>query len=170
MTNNKEGILMDKKGKLFGKISIIDIGFILIVIAVVFGAYMRFSSGAGKIVTTPTKFEYVVKVNNVRGFTVDALNKKGNITDKKNEKVLGEIVDVKVEDTHMESVTAEGEVVDTVLPERYTCYVTILSDGKEGENAYFNSQNEEISVGRGVNIVTKYVLTSGTIDKVNIVK
>ncbi|MCH5186160.1 MAG: DUF4330 domain-containing protein [Oscillospiraceae bacterium] len=161
---------MDKNGKIFGKVSIIDIGFVLVIAAVIFGAYMRFSSGAGKLVTTPTKFEYVVKVSNVRQFTVDALIKKGYITDKKYEAVLGEIVDVKVEEAHMESVTAEGEVVDTALPERYTCYVTIRSDGKEGQNGYFNAKNDEISVGRNLNIYTKYVSTSGGIESIRILK
>ncbi len=161
---------MDKNGKLFGKLSIIDLGFILIVIAVVIGAYMRFSSGAGKIVTTPTTFEYVIKVSNVRQFTVDALSKKGQITDKKYEKVLGEITDVRIEDAHMESVRADGEVVDTILPERYTCYVTVRSDGKEGENGYFNAQNDEISIGRSMALYTKYVATSGGIESIDIVE
>ncbi len=160
---------MDKNGKMFGKISFIDIGFILVAAAMIFGIYMRFSSGAGKIITTPTEFEYVVKVSNVRRFTVDALNKRGSITDAKFQKVLGEIVDVKVEDTEMESVTSAGEVVNTVLPERYTCYVTIHSDGKEGESGYFNSMNDEISVGRGTSIYTKYVSTSGGIESIEII-
>lgn len=162
--------MIDKNGKLFGKISIIDICFILALIAVAFGAYMRFSSGAGKIVTTPTKFEYVVKISNVREFTVNALEKKGLITDKKYETILGEIVDIKVEDTEMESVTSDGEIVDTILPERYTCYVTIQSDGKEGEKGYFNKINDEISIGKGFNIFTKYVSTTGSIESIDIIK
>lgn len=161
--------MIDKNGKLFGKISIIDVCFILVMIAVIFGIYMRFSSGAGKIVTTPTKFEYVVKVSNVREFTVNALQKKGLITDKKSETVLGEIIDIKVENAEMDSVTADGEIVNSSLPERYTCYVTVRSDGKEGETGYFNAKNDEISVGKTLNIFTKYVSTTGMIESIDII-
>lgn len=162
--------MIDKNGKLFGKISIIDICFILALIAVIFGAYMRFSSGVGKIVTTPTEFEYTVKVFNVREFTVNALKQKGLITDKKYETVLGEIIDVRVENAEMESVTTNGEIVDTTLPERFTCYITIRSKGKEGRNGYFNAMNDEISVGRNLNIFTKYVSTTGAIESIDIMK
>ena len=46
------------------------------------------------------QFEYVLKVESVRQYTVDALEKKGKVTDKKSEKDLGEIVDVQVEMQH----------------------------------------------------------------------
>ena len=69
-------MILDKNGKLFGKINIIDVAVILVAIAVVIGVFVRFTGGAGKIVKETKKIEYVVQISGVRGYTVDALEKK----------------------------------------------------------------------------------------------
>ena len=97
---------------------------------------------------------------------MDALNKKGVITDKNSEKVLGEIKNIEVEEAQFQSTTADGKIVETVLPERYTCYVTIEASGKESEDGYIMDDSNELSVGRNMDIYSKYVKTSGEIKSV----
>lgn len=163
-------MILDKNGKLFGKINIIDVAVILAAIAVVIGVFVRFTGGAGKLVTETKKIEYVVQINGVRGYTVDALKEQGLVTDKKYAAVVGEITKVEETAATHESTTAAGEIKKTNLPDRFDCLVTITSDGKESDSGYFNSNNDEISVGREYSIYSKYVSTTGVIKSVRVVE
>ena len=129
-------MILDKNGKIGGKISIIDIAVILLVIVVAAGIAVRYGSSVTEAVESDKVFEYVVRVSSARDYTVNALEKKGKITDKKSEQDLGEITDVRVEDARFQSTTASGDVVETTLPDRYTCYVTIQARGKESDDSY----------------------------------
>lgn len=163
-------MIIDKKGKLFGKISIIDLAVIVVIIAAVIGIGIRFFGGTAKTVKADKTFEYVVKVEGVRDYTVDALKKKGKITDKKYSKEIGEITNVDVDNVNFQSTTADGNIVFVDLPERKTCYVTIRSTGKESDNSYFAGDDSEISAGRQFAIYSKYVDTSGIIQNVDVIE
>lgn len=166
----KEDKAVDKNGKIGGRVSIIDILVILLIIVVAVGIVARYGSSVTNSVKSDKMFEYVLKVESVRGYTVDALNKGGKVTDKKSEKALGEIVDVKVESATLQSTTASGEVKNSELPDRYTCYVTIRATGKESSDNYILDDSTELSVGRNIELYSKYVKTSGDIKSVKVIK
>lgn len=157
---------MEKNGKLFGKLNIIDLGVILVVLIAAVGICVRLFGAPSAAVKSSVDFEYVIRVENIRQFSVEALQKKGTITDKKSKEKIGEIVDIKVEPAEFQSITANGSVVMTKLPERYTCYVTIRSNGKEATDGYFTSDNTELSVGRNFEIYSKNIKTAGNIESI----
>lgn len=161
---------MDKNGRIAGKISIIDLAVIILIIVAAIGFCIRFMSSTTTAVTSNETFRYVVKINSVREFTVDALKKGGITTDKKSEMTLGEIKDVQVGEAKMQSTTADGHIQWSNLPERYTCMVTIEADGRESEDGYILDDTTELSVGRTVDIVTKYVKTTGEIISVEVLE
>ncbi|MCD8180769.1 MAG: DUF4330 domain-containing protein [Firmicutes bacterium] len=162
---------MDKNGKIAGKVSIIDILVILLIVVVIAGIAVRYGSSiTTSAVKSEAEFEYVLKVENVRSYTVSALEKMGKITDKKSETELGEIIDVEVEDATQLSTTVEGELIDAALPGRYTCYVTVRATGKESSDNYILDDSTELSVGRNIDLYSKYVKTSGDIISVKVVE
>lgn len=161
---------MDKNGKIRGKVSIIDIGVILIILAAIVGLCIRFMSGTTVAVTSNETFRYTVKVSSVREYTVNALEKKGILTDKNSEMELGEITQVETQDAKMQSTRADGKIEWSNLPDRYTCIITIEAQGRESEDGYILDDTTELSVGRSVEIITKYVKTSGEIMSVEVVK
>lgn len=159
---------MDKNGRIKGKVSIIDILVVLLVIFVVAGIAARYGSKITSAVKSDKSFEYVLRVENVREYTVKAIEKKGKVTDKKSEKTLGEIVDVRYETATQQSVTASGEVKNPETPGRYTCFVTIQAKGKESDDNYILDDSTELSVGRNIDLYSKYVKTSGDIISVKV--
>ncbi|MDD6484965.1 MAG: DUF4330 domain-containing protein [Clostridiales bacterium] len=160
---------MDKNGRIKGKFSIIDIAVIVLVIAVIAGIVIRFGSGVTSAVTSDVTFKYTVKVNGVREFTVKGLEKKGYITDKKSTEKIGEIQSVEVSEAKIQSTTANGTIEWSTLPDRYQCVVTIIADGRESEDGYLLNDTTELSVGRNVDLITKYVKTSGDIISVEVI-
>lgn len=161
-------MILDKNGKIGGKFSIIDAGVILIVLIVIIGIFVRFGSNMTTAVKSDKLFEYKVEVTGVRKYTIDALNKKGKITDKNSVMDLGDITDVEIVPTIFQSTTATGEIITTDLPGRYTCLVTIRARGKESDDSYIMNDSTELSVGRTVDIYSKYVKTSGEIVSVDV--
>jgi hypothetical protein len=154
---------MNKDGNIKGKFNIIDLLVIILIIAVVVGICVRFGSHVTTAVKSDEDFEYVVRVESVRDYTVDALEKMGKVTDKKSTLDLGEIVNVEKEPAKFLSETADGEMVYASQPDRYTAYVTIRTKGKESDNSYITADSNELSVGRVTEIISKYVHTSGKI-------
>ena len=160
---------MDKNGKIKGKVSIIDILVVLLIIAVIVGIAARYGSRITSSVKSDKQFEYVLKIENVRKYTVDALEKRGRVTNKKSEKDLGEIVNVETIPGTLQSTTASGEIKFSDLPERYTCMVTIRATGKESDDNYIMEDSTELSVGRNTELYSKYVKTSGNITSVKVI-
>lgn len=154
---------MNKDGKIKGKFNIIDLLAIILVIAVAVGIVVRFKSTVTTAVKSDEGFVYTVKVSGVKSYTVDALEKKGKVTDKKSELDLGEITDVVAEPASTQTERADGKIITAEQPERYDVTVTIKTRGKEAENSYITADSNELSVGRMTDIYTKYVHTSGKI-------
>jgi len=154
---------MDKNGKLFGKISIIDLLVVITIIVGAVGFSMRFLSLESKNITEKAKFEYVVEVEEVRNYTVDALNKKGIVTKPYTDEVLGEVVKVESEPYTEQEVLSNGRTVVVEIPEKYKVRITIECEGKESDEAFFAGREQEIAVGTTVGIATKYANTNGKI-------
>ena len=151
------------------KINVIDFAVILVVIVAIVGFAVRFRCSATDYVTSDIKFRYVMKIEGVRNFTVDALEKKGVVTDKKSMINVGEIVDVIVEGNTNIATLTDGSVVSAPVPERYTCYVTIEAIGRESDGKYILDDTTELAVGRTTELISKFVHTSGTIESIEII-
>lgn len=98
------------------------------------------------------------------------MRKKARLQIKSLKKTWAEIVDVQVENATLQSTTASGELKNPELPGRYTCYVTIRATGKESDDNYILEDSTELSVGRNVDLYSKYVKTSGDIKSVKVVE
>lgn len=157
---------MDKSGKIFGKINIIDFSVILIVILALVGITIRFTSTAAEKVNEKVNFSYVVKVENIRMYGVDALEKMGTVTDAHGN-VIGEIKNVEYEEFKTQVINADGRSVKVAIPERYVAKVTIESEGKDTDSGYFVGENTELSIGAGISLHTKYTNCSGGIIEIN---
>lgn len=160
---------MDKNGKLFNKINIIDFCVILLIAVFIIGIGIRLIGSSAKEAKTVKTFEYTVVVSNVRGYSVDSLKKLGNITDTKGDKVLGEIISVQSEPFTAQFNTFDGTVTESEVPERYTCFVKIRTTGSESDEFYFAPDDTELSVGKSIKVITKYIDTTGIINDIKVV-
>ncbi|MGL5677073.1 MAG: DUF4330 domain-containing protein [Cellulosilyticaceae bacterium] len=149
--------MASKNGKLFGKINIVDILAVLVVCVLVVGIGYRFLGKPAANVATHDTYEYVVSVTDVRQFTVDALNKKGDVYRAKTNEKAGTITKVEAIPYKQPSVLIDGTVQDVEVPGKYEIMVTIQTDGRLGESIYLDSANTEIYVGGNVGWYTKWV-------------
>lgn len=157
--------MMDKNGKLFGKISIIDVFVLLIIIGIVIGTVYRFSSGnifdsiAGKTLS------YTVRIEGIRDFTYtfyeQGIGKP--CSDKKTGQSIGTVKAVRQEPFLDEGTLPDGTVVLAEKPSNIVVYVDIQANGSQTEEAYFANGTYEIKVGSEINLNTKYTDALGTV-------
>ena len=162
-------MFLDKKGKMFGKFNIIDICVVIVLVVAAIGISARFMSTAAKNAREKVKFSYVVEIDGVRQYTVDALNKKGKVIDLKGKSEIGEIKNIRSQPMKTQSFMSDGRMVFAEVPEKYTVLVEIEGEGKESDNSYFVGNDVELSVGSTMSMTTKYANSTGKVKSIDII-
>ncbi len=154
-----------KEGKLFGKISIIDVLVVVLILALAVGLFLRFSNTA---VTdfSRNSYEYEVRVDNIRDYTVAALEKGGEVYDQNTKEYLGTIVSVRQEPGEAVIPMADGSYKTVVAEDRYAAYVTVSFTGRENNGGYYTDTNQQIAVGETLLMNAKGAKCTGNITKV----
>lgn len=141
-------MLLDEKGRLFGKISIVDIGVLLFIIALLGGVYYRYfvidrHNNAAKFDT----LEYtVVLAEGVRQQSVDAIIIGADIYDVKTDTPMGKIVGKEVIPAIEQLTKADGTVVWAEKPDRFNVRITIQVPGNETKYGF--RANGSIDINR----------------------
>jgi len=99
------GRLIDARGRILGKINVIDLVVFLVVVAVVVLAVVRLTGGTSASVPVRVTFA----VEGVRQPTVDALN-VGSVVQNEAGTVLGIVRDIVITPTREEFITPQGEL------------------------------------------------------------
>ncbi len=162
--------MINRDGKLFGKVSIIDIVVVVLVIVLALGVYKMFVGGSSAVVTSSEKVECTFIIKNVRSYTADALAKKGPLYDKVSKEYIGEITDVEVENGLYQVNMANGSFRQTVPEDRYNVYVTVEFDGKASDNGYYTAANKYLGAGTSLGITTKYAECESTVYSISSVE
>ena len=141
-------MLLDEKGRLFGKISVVDIGVLLLIFALLGGIYYRYfavdkNNSAAKFDT----LEYtVVLAEGVRQQSVDAIEIGANIYDAKTDTPMGKIVSKEVIPAVEQLTKADGTIVMAEKPERFNVRITIQVPGNETKYGF--RANGRIDINR----------------------
>ena len=156
-------MIINKEGKLFGKISVVDIAVILIIAVLAVGIYIRFSGTTQTIVTAGEDIECTFLIRNIRMFSAEALERGGPVYDKTSKEYIGEITDVRIDEGEYQVNMADGSFKAVAPEERYNAYVTVEFEGKVGENGYYTAANKYLAAGTTVVINTKYAQCESTV-------
>lgn len=156
--------MINKQGKLFGKISIIDILAIIAIVLVIAGIYFKFFAPSETVVTDSHSLEYTMKFREIRMYSVEAFQKGGPVIDSKTREDMGEVVAVAYEPAKVTRELSDGRVAEIEVPEKYDVYVTLRVDGKQSDTGYYTQKdNKVIGVGSRTTVDTKYVKCYGEI-------
>lgn len=149
-------MVMDQKGKLFGKISIIDLLILAFVIVAVAATAYKFHFSAHKDVNTANgQIVYTLKVQGVRDFTANQLAVGDAVYDKESNKEIGEITQIRKEDAEEFVNMADGTFVMQNIPNKYDLYLTIESDARITDEGYFANGTKQIGAYSNLNVYTQ---------------
>ncbi len=116
-------MLIDKKGKLFGLINIIDLFVIIVFIAVACFGYTKVASGSVANKDTAKTFVMKFYVEEVPKYVIDSINLGDSVEDELKAIKLGKVVDIKTSEGYEYVPTANGELKKGIKEDYYSCEI-----------------------------------------------
>ena len=156
--------LIDDRGRLFGVISVIDIGIVLVAFVLAAAVYSRFfSAEVTSVEVESVSFTYQLKVGTVRSYTVDALKVGDILYEPENGVCLGEIKNITVTDAVSEAVGIDGAYTLVPVEDRCDMVLDIEASGLISNGRYYAGRTFELGANAGVDFYTKYCSSSGRV-------
>lgn len=144
--------MIDKKGKLFGIINIIDLLFILILGVALVGGFLRFKdSNIVAESTNPGKISFLV--DDVRQATVDNILEGQDLYHYDKGIFLGKITAVEVS-PYKKPTEFQGEWIEAEVPGKNSILITLDVEVTQNEKSYLIG-GEEIRVGNEYRVKSK---------------
>lgn len=151
-------MIIDSKGKLFGKVSLIDIIIVLVILGAIAGVAYKFAtSGAGGILQAKDKLEIQFFVEEAPTFTCTPV-KAGDICRETIQNALfGTVSAVKVDKARSYAADSSGKWVTSSKEGYSSILITMQGEGKfaaDGvtidNSVYFIGKSIELKVGNSV--------------------
>lgn len=161
--------LIDGKGRLFGKINIVDLLIVLLIASIAGGVYFVFFGGADKQVVETTKVVYDFEITNVNKDFVDAITPGDPIRDNIRGSELGTVVSKESRNaTMLNEDLINGRYVIADVPNAYDVVITIEA------NANITPANiivggAEVKVGKKFSIKGKGYANQGFVTKMTLI-
>lgn len=152
--------MIDKNGRLFSKISIIDLLIIVLVLVLAVGLTYRVKNKA--VLAGNSTFKVVLKVEDVRDYTVDAVQ-VGDVIYEQHANKIGVVSDVSYTDAKDIMEDMDGDVFLAPMNERYDLYITLDCTGRISDKGYYANGNRQLSIGGDLPIQSKYIYTTSRI-------
>lgn len=158
--------MIDEKGRIFGKISVIDCLIILVLVIAIVGCAYKFLGKDELAVTKNDTFTTVVRIEGVKAYYLDALQKGEAVYEQYGNK-LGTITDIKTE-PYRTILTGDKEGQYLTYEDRYTIYLTLTSKGTVNDKGYYAEGTRQVYGGASVSIESRlFTSITATIDSVS---
>lgn len=163
-------MIIDNKGKLFGKISIVDICVLLVVVIGIVGALFAMSTldssklannsklalnSASEIQTATVTFE----LKGVRSITKDSIIEGDGIYDTEDELYIGEIKSVSSKASTQNIFAQDGTIHVAKIPERMDVTLEVEVKGKTTDSGFYTESGVQLLYGKDIEVKTSTVKT-----------
>jgi hypothetical protein len=144
----RDKMIIDNKGRLFGKISIIDILIVVIIIVAVAGIGSKFvkSKTASPFVKTD-KIQVQFYVEDAPDYAIKAVKIGDPVRESIQNTGLGKVIDIKIDKSVSWVQTDKGEYVAASREGYLSCVLTMEAEGIYGNNGV-SINNTEYYIGR----------------------
>jgi hypothetical protein len=159
--------LIDNRGRLFGRINVID--FIVIVVVILFlagVAYTRLKPGNLQGIE-PTTIEVTFLVPNVRGPSINAPELGDIVRESKTNQVLGELVSKEDEPANLVIQMPDGRFWEMNSQTRRDMFLTIRGSGRVSDNL-IQLGGQEVRIGTPISIKTRIYAFQSTVWDINL--
>ncbi|SHM58532.1 protein of unknown function [Caldanaerovirga acetigignens] len=155
---------IDKKGRLFGLINVIDLLVIILVVAV--AARFVLNPQKNSSVAEEKTIQVVMLVKDVRDATAKVIKEGDIVRETKTNNLLGKVTKVEVKPAETLVNTADGRVLSVLNPVLKDVYVTVEGSATVGENAIVLG-GTEIRIGTAVQMKTNLYAVVATVMEIN---
>jgi len=151
--------MIDNRGRIFGKISLVDIVIVLAIVVLGGGfAYRQMSARLGQILNPSDSMYITIKEEGVRHFLVDAVDIGDVMFRHLDRHALGTVVDIDVQPAMDFLHRQDGTVVLAEMEQRYTVIITLAAVGTINNTGYFVNGVDHIAPGSEISLISNRVL------------
>lgn len=161
--------MIDKRGRLFGKVSFIDILIMLALLVLIAGfLYNRTSQNIRQIIAADTPISVTFLVEGVREFSFGAVD-TGDVLFRQHERTipLGTVVEVTRGPAYDIMIKADGTAIYAPMEGRYNMYITVAGVGSVTDTGFFLNGTQQMSVGGTMAIQSNRFLATVRISNTN---
>lgn len=158
--------IIDRNGRLFGKISIIDVIVILAVLVMAVAIYVKTHKPQTGTNVSTTTIVYHMKLDNQPEYMLQAIQVGDQIYDKERSTggSLGTITDIQVSDGTYEAKLDDGTIANVPAQGRYNLLLTIEGQGLvEEDGSYLLNRVYDLGINSSREFNNKYSLFLGRI-------
>jgi len=162
---------MTRKG-LFGKFHKLDFILLIIIIAVVGLAFNYFILQDGSLnlnTSEPRTVELTLLIPGVRKPTFENIEIGDIVKNGETKKILGEVVDKKVEPSTITTTDSSGNVREVELIEKYDCTIVVKGSANVTANDIMMA-NKNVKIGQLMEITTQRVETIPVIFGIKVIE
>ena len=160
--------LTDEKGRLFGRVSVIDIVILLAVAGLGFGyVYKQTSGEVRQIVNADTTVYVTFQCEQLRAFSVAALDEGDVFFQRHDRKSLGPVTRITLTPTEGLLYKPDGTVVLAPMEGRQTAYVTLRCEGSVTDAGYFIKGSQQFAPGQEFAIHSNRLLLNARVYRVD---
>lgn len=153
--------IIDKKGRLFGLINIVDLLIIILLLALVAVGVKRFGNKAAVGEATTKKSVITAEIKDVRDVTAKNVKVGDPIYDYDKGTLIGKILTAEVE-PYKDKTEYQGKFFNSEVPGKYRVIMTIDADVKETQD-FYQVGTEQIRIGAEMRIKNKSITSFMTI-------
>lgn len=162
--------IIDRNGRLFGKISVIDVLVIAVVLVMAVALYVKNNTLAHTSTsTTNTKITYQVLAQGVRTYVGDAVQ-VGDLMydqDRSSGGTLGEIIDVQVLPSSKLAEFKDGTVESVPVEDGVNLLITVRGEGLLSEGRYLLNRVYDLGVNSSRNFYTPYAQFTAVVTSID---
>ena len=161
--------IIDEKGRLFGRVSIVDVLVVAVAVFVAISVYTKFRVHDNPL-TTPDTVEatYTVTIPSIRLTSANLLRPGDSLFAQETGTFIGTISAVEIKEALGPEPLVDGTLVMGATENRYDATLTVVSQGSVSGGRFFADRSYELNINARVRMVTKYNDVSGFIDSIAI--
>ena len=147
--------MFDSRGRLFGKISILDVLICTVVIVLVAGfLYGQVTEQIGVFVAPTSEFYVTFEANGLRPQNAEALSVGDTVFRRHDNIPFGVVTSLHIEQASAQMVRRDGTVEVVPVEGRYALFFTVRVTGSVTSMGYFVNGNDHVGVGSIVIVVS----------------
>jgi len=165
-------MFIDEKGKLFGKINVIDFCIAIFIVLALVVSVFKFVLSPADANDDKANFvvEYTLKIAGIRDYTVNQFEKGENVYDVNGE-TIGKIKDVKVDPAEGMVLKKDGTYNETTWPDRYDVVLTLETKATTNKKGFIVvGEGRQLLSNEELEITNRKYKTTATIMTVNVLE
>ena len=150
--------IIDGSGRLFGRVSVIDIFVVIVAAVLVIAAYAKFNVLDNPLTVTGTvEVTYTVRIPAVRMTTADLMHVGDRMYSIETGANVGTIKNIEVTDAYEVDSLVDGSFAEARIEERYDVLLTVAAQCSHSNGRYYADRSYELNANSENRMYTKYV-------------